>query len=320
MSAGHGSSAPDACSVGYERDDASAWGTAAQAVFFVAVEQSGPWGRDAAAQSHLPAGLGPRLSEACVSRGGRLSLIRRPGRHPDLRHGGGRTAYLAWAGPRPWLLKAAIEDPATLLDLDWEALAAGDRAAVQRSLPGAEPAAPVLLVCTNGRRDVCCAIRGRPVALEAAGDRPGRVWEASHTGGHRFAPTGVVLPHGAYLARLDHALCAAALDAAGADELPPTALGPVHDRGRSPLDPAASAAESFIRSHLREPSLTALTVSPVGECSGSAGAGQEVRHEVRHRDGRRWVVSGERIPRGVERPESCGKTAVPVLEWQLRLE
>ncbi len=316
MSAGHGSSAPSACSVGFDRAGVSAWGTAAQAGFFVAVEQSGPWGRDAATQSHLPAGLGPRLSDACASRGGRLSLIRRPGPHPDLRHGGRRTAYLAWAGTDPWLLQAAIDDPIDLLDIDWEALAGGDLARTRASFPGAEPAEPVLLLCTNGRRDVCCALRGRPVALAAGLARPGQVWEASHTGGHRFAPTGVLLPHGAALARLDEDLCAEVVDAARTGTLPPRTLSPLHDRGRSALDSAAQAAESCVRQHVGETRLDAFTVTTLDN-PGATGQ----RHEVRHRDGRQWTVAGERRSRvDAERPESCGKTAVPVLEWHMRLQ
>ena len=125
---------------------------------------------------------------------------------------------------------------------------------MRASLPGAEPADPVLLVCTNGRRDVCCAIRGRPVALEAAARAPGRVWESSHTGGHRFAPTGVLLPHGAALARLDAGGCADVLAAASAGQLPAWALGPAHDRGRSalpapPRRPSPSCAASSARPH-----------------------------------------------------------------------
>ena len=140
-STGHGHSAPDACSVGFDRADVSAYGTAARAAFFVALEQPGPWGRDAATQSHLPSELGARLASACSDRGGRLSLLRRPGRHADQHHDGGHTAYLAWCGPDPWLLRATVEDPATLLSVDLDALARGDRDAVATSLPGAAPAA-----------------------------------------------------------------------------------------------------------------------------------------------------------------------------------
>ena len=313
VSAGHGSSAPDACSVGFDRIALSAHGTAARAGFWLALEQEGPWGRVAATESHLPPETGRRLDEECARRGGRLALLRRPGRHPDPRHGGGRTAYLAFSGPAPWLLVAHGVSLDDLLDVDLDALARGDRAGVTASVPGAEPADPVLLVCTNGRRDVCCAVRGRPVALEAAALAPQRVWESSHTGGHRFAPTGVLLPHGVALARLDGARCAQVLDAADRGHLPPWVLGPRHDRGRSALPAEAQAAESFVRELLGETSLTALATEV--EETSEEGA----RVVVRHVDGRVWTVLAQRSAAGVDLAESCGKRAIPAQEWLLRL-
>jgi hypothetical protein len=309
----HAVPAPDACSVGFDRTGVSAYGTAAEARFFLALEQPGPWGRMAATQSHLPAALGSSLDQACSSRGGRLTLLRRPGRHADEHVVAGHTAYLAWAGPEPWLLEATVVDPAVLLDIDLDALARGDRDAVVASCPGAVPAAPVLLVCTNGRRDVCCAVRGRPVALEAALLAPGRVWEASHTGGHRFAPTGVLLPHGATLARLDAPSAAALLETAGRDEAPLSLSGPLHDRGLSALSGPVQAAVAHVRHREGVASLTALS----GRWDGSS---QVV--SVAHRDGRSWTVEVTRAtpeltdPMGL--PESCGKAATAVLEWRTR--
>jgi hypothetical protein len=317
----HATPASDACSVGFDRAEVSAYGTAARATFFVALEQSGPWGRDAATQSHLPAAVGGSLSASCAERGGRLSLIRRPGPHADDHHEVGHTAYLAWAGDGPWLLRLVVTDPATLLDLDFDALARGDREAVLATTPGAEPAEPVLLVCTNGRRDVCCAVRGRPVALDTAAVHPGRVWEASHTGGHRFAPTGVLLPHGATLARLDADLCAELLGRAASDRLPEGVLGPLHDRGRSALSGPEQAAESYVRHVARITDLTALTIIADG-ADGADGAertvqavpGAPLRYAVRHRDGRSWRVELERREHA-DLPESCGKVPIRVVEW-----
>lgn len=56
-----------------------------------------------------------------------------------------------------------------------------------------------LLVCTHGRRDVCCGSLGTELALGLAAtlERPGtNLWRTSHTGGHRFAPTFILLPQG----------------------------------------------------------------------------------------------------------------------------
>jgi hypothetical protein len=56
-----------------------------------------------------------------------------------------------------------------------------------------------VLVCTHGTRDSCCGRRGASLAVElaAAGLRAGEnFWRTSHLGGHRFAPTFLVLPQG----------------------------------------------------------------------------------------------------------------------------
>jgi hypothetical protein len=172
----------------------------------------------------------------------------------------------------------------------------------------------VLLVCTNGRRDVCCALRGRPVALEAAALAPGRVWESSHTGGHRFAPTGVLLPHGVALARLDGAGSAEVLAAADDGRLPRWALGARHDRGRGVLPPAAQAAESFVRDLVGETSLSALSAQADGE---QVADGEHVT--VRHEDGRTWTVLARSVGAGVDLSESCGKRAIAAQEWLPRL-
>ncbi|MCU1352170.1 MAG: Sucraseferredoxin family protein [Acidimicrobiales bacterium] len=53
-----------------------------------------------------------------------------------------------------------------------------------------------VLVCTHGRRDTCCGSLGTRLVsdLESSFADPIRVSRTSHTGGHRFAPTFIVLP------------------------------------------------------------------------------------------------------------------------------
>jgi hypothetical protein len=74
---------------------------------------------------------------------------------------------------------------------------------------GADPALRDLLVCTHGRRDACCGSRGTDLvsALERA-DLPAdvRLSRTSHTGGHRFAATFIVLPEATAWAFADVAL------------------------------------------------------------------------------------------------------------------
>jgi hypothetical protein len=61
-----------------------------------------------------------------------------------------------------------------------------------------------VLVCTHGRRDACCGTLGTRLAVALPGLGAGvHVWRTSHTGGHRFAPTALLLPEGTAWAYLD---------------------------------------------------------------------------------------------------------------------
>jgi hypothetical protein len=290
-------------------------GTASAATFWVALEQSGPWGRDAATDSHLDPAVGRTLDRGAKEVGGRLILIRRPGAHQNTNEGRPHRVYVAGGlDDHPWLLEADLADPASLLRLPWAALRDGDVDAVQEFLPEFDRSpAPVLLICSNSRRDVCCAVRGRPVALESSAARPGQVWECSHTGGHRFAPTGILLPYGQTLARLSGASAVAVVDAAAGGQLPIELLGASYDRGRSHLAPPAQAAESIVRQQVREPNLQALATTAELH-PGIANAWQ---CKVSHVDGRHWDVVAVRGPGAEERPESCGKSPVPTWEWSV---
>jgi hypothetical protein len=287
----------------------------------MALEQNGPWGAQAATQSHLDPDLGRTLNQMCQDAGGRFLLIRRPGSHSDVSKDIPQRIYLAGGlAGRPWLLEADLDDPARLTRLagvGLDALSTGDIDAVKGVLPElVRSAAPVLLICSNSRRDICCSVRGRPVALESALRRPGQVWECSHTGGHRFAPTGVLLPHGQVLGRLSEASAVAAADAARRDELPTELLGETNDRGRSHLSAPGQAAESMVRQQIQEPRLLALSTT------ASPRADEENVWECRvsHVDGRRWDVVAVRSPRKDDLPESCGKEPVAVWQWSVVID
>lgn len=308
--------APEACSVRSAQVGESAYGTAADATSWVCLEQNGPWGPIAATDSHLDPALGARLDAMMTAAGGRLTLIRRPGAHPDdARHRGPRTLLVASVVGAGWLLRGAVADPTELEALDVEALARGDLAAVLASMPTLAPdRRPTLLVCTNGRRDVCCAVLGRPVALGVATARPGQVWETSHVSGHRFAPTAVLLPSGATLGRLDAELALLALDAAADDQLPPALHGPLHDRGASGLPAPQRAAVSWVRSSTGEVRLHSLAAGAADRVDDSTW-----RIVVQHLDGRRWPVTVSRAVLGPDRPESCLKPAAPQVGWAVAM-
>lgn len=76
-------------------------------------------------------------------------------------------------------------------------------------LPTNEKATRDILICTHGSRDRCCAKYGNVFYRQALAtvaklslDRV-RIWQVSHFGGHRFAPTAIDLPQGRCYGRLD---------------------------------------------------------------------------------------------------------------------
>lgn len=196
-----------------------------------------------------------------------------------------------------WLLAGRLDDPATLLGLPWDRLAQTRPPA----LDWLTPHPPVLLVCTNAKRDRCCALTGRPLAAAlAARGRP--VWECSHTGGHRFAPTGVVLPFGQSLARMTPDLAEQALDAAACGRFAIGTLNEEHDRGVSWLSPVEQAAVSWVRAQQGYTEAAGL----VAVASGNAVT-------VVAATGRSWEVVVTETPLPA-RAESCGKPAKAATE------
>jgi hypothetical protein len=273
--------------------------TAATATTWLLIEQSGPWGAKALTESHFDPELGRALDSAGAGTGVRTALIRRPGRHADDRPTARHQVVLAHTVPgRGWIRRAEVEDPAELLALDWAALGAGDHGGFGVPHTGG----PLALVCTNGRRDRCCALLGRPLAAELAAAGHSEVWEVTHLGGHRFSPTMLVLPYGYAYGRLT--------DTSAKEVLAATAAGQtaVHwSRGRSCWDRPGQAAEHAVRELTGESAAEALTVYQEALDEGGW------RCLVTHQDGRRWQVE---VDRGISEParsESCGKApATPV--------
>jgi hypothetical protein len=205
---------------------------------FVLVETPQPWPHDIG-QIPLLAELAGRLP-----RGTRLLAVR-PGTDPPRQRGG---------GPRP------AEPPAGVVVTVWrravtgfsgsDHLVAADRLAdeavrlvtapVEHGLAAGEgqPAPADLLLCGHGARDVCCGRLGTRLALDATGRWPGvRVRRCSHTGGHRYAPTGFTLPDGLAWGFLDEGVLDQVVRRLG----PPPLRG--HYRGTTALDQWGQVAE-----------------------------------------------------------------------------
>lgn len=274
-----------------------AWGTAKVARVIVAVEVPGAWGRDAVGDSGLP-----QPADAT------LYLIRRVGRHAVA----GETARVFVSGgfgDEPWLVEAALrrEDVTGLLTGD-----VADRARLTSFGFAARPE-PVLLVCTNGRRDACCAVRARPVAEAAHAAAPDNVWEVSHIGGHRFAPTAIHLPSGQTFGRLTGDTAAALATASTSSPANPVVqqlFSSTTHRGRIDLEPVAQVAETWWRQ--QHPDLTLAPVSGIGAPVANGDDGWLVSLP----DGTSLTITS--VP-GQPLRDSCLKAAKPSASFVARL-
>ena len=193
-------------------------GTAASADGWLLLDWPLPWPRDVAEVAALQP-----LRAALAGSGIRLQLV--VTRPDDER----RTVVLhdRPADPGGWFggfrRRARSVAPAELIATAVELVAGRDDGlAPSTDLP---PAPLDLLVCGHGSRDRCCGSLGTALALASVAEGLA-VRRTSHTGGHRFAPTGLVLPQGTSWAFLDEGLVRQIATASGP-------LGPLlaHYRG-----------------------------------------------------------------------------------------
>jgi hypothetical protein len=187
------------CSFASVEDAEPIIGTAPTDTEILLVESPGPWGRDAVTDNRLPAAVRDHL--------GRLDLKVFLLRRYDGGAGPGTHVFHARATADGFDVRGTVLDrPEDLIDLDLAGLPAYD--------------GPLWLVCTNGKRDRCCAEIGRPIAGLLTQEWPEGTWETTHLGGHRFSGTLLALPSGLTLGRLDTATALAACEAVDRGEVP----------------------------------------------------------------------------------------------------
>lgn len=261
-------------------------GSVDQRARWLLVEDRSAWGERAVRDV-----LGSGLETAAKERGVRLLLVRR--REGDPAADVVRRAFLVDTVAARAAQRAItdLDEVAQLLDAELDGF-------------GAPVSDPIFLVCTNGRRDACCALRGRALVASLAAEHAASTWECTHLGGHRFAGNLVCLPHGVVYGRVtpdDGPRLAAAYLAGRVDE----ALL----RGRSAWPMPAQVAEQVVR---RRTGLSGLDDLRLVEVTGDGDRARVVlatlageAHEV--------LLRGER---GEPRPISCrADEAAAPLHW-----
>jgi hypothetical protein len=181
--------------------------------------------------------------------------------------------------------------------------------------------APLLLVCTHGSKDLCCATLGRPIAAALAQSYPDQVWECTHLGGDRFAGNLLSLPDGHLYGQLDPASAVEAGAAAMSGQVLPALL-----RGRTSVPASAQVAEIAVRQEtgltgiyeVRTTGITAHTPTAGSSTAGSTAAGS-IAGSIETRDHTVIVAAGpdnfevevERHPLGTSGMSRCAGTLRP---------
>ena len=259
-------------------------GSAPLARWWWLVEVPGAWGARALEDCRIAAVRSLRSSDER-----RVLLVRTRGRHPAADPG---------APLRVWFAGALPGDPAPRMAIveDHDELLAWPASGPPPERAAADPHAPRLVVCANSARDLCCGLDGRALVQGLDDDR---AWECSHVGGHRFAPTALLVGEGLVYGRLDVAAARSLLDDG------PTPRTAAYLRGRSALTPAAQAAEASLMARGIQPDPATVQVEPSGHdviTVSFTGAPP---------------IDLQLIPGPEPRPASCGAEAEPWSAWNV---
>jgi hypothetical protein len=238
------------CAVAAETRGDPMVGTAPPQTRVLLVHQPGAWGPRGLVESRCDPEVARRIDAAAADAGMRLQAIRLPGKHAAPTADGYDVAIADTRGSpatTTWWRVSELAEFATELETGGP-----------HRKPVAIDTAPLFLVCTHGRHDACCALRGRPVAQALQQIRPGRVWETTHLSGDRFAANLLILPTGELYGRVPAQLAPEIVERADAGELLLSVL-----RGRIGLTPVAQAALAFAHRQLNVAERDALTVASV---------------------------------------------------------
>jgi hypothetical protein len=243
------------CAVQAELRGDSMLGTAWPYTKVLLIHQPGPWGPRGLLESRCDPGVARRIDVAAASAGMRLQAIRRPGKHEVGTPAGGFWVGVAdvRAGAVTWWRTDDLAEVALELE-----------AGRELRQPVMVDTAPLFLVCTHGRHDACCALRGRPLSHALQRARPGRVWETTHLGGDRFAANLLVLPSGELYGRVLPLAAGELAERVDAGEVLPGLM-----RGRIGMSPIAQAGLVFAHQHLGIAARTALSVTAVRRIDAS---------------------------------------------------
>lgn len=158
---------------------------------------------------------------------------------------------------------------------------------------------PLILVCTHGSRDRCCGVLGGATFAALHKLQPDWIWQVSHLGGHRFAPTLLSLPSGDLYGRITVDLAESFIASMASSQ----SYDSAYLRGNTRYPPAVQA----VFAQCTEP-VELVSVKHV-----DMGAVVEVTQR-----GIAQTALVKRVPTGKEACASCADTEPsPIMSWQI---
>jgi hypothetical protein len=209
--------------------------TASRIDGWLVLEYRGMWDRDVLGGSLLADDLKRHLREQLHLLGpSRLLFVKKPERRA---HGRRQVWFGSSAPGAERFFHLEVDHLNDLRGFDFAGALAGG------GLPGVPLDHPLLVVCTHGKRDRCCAKHGRPLYDALCREaEPDWVWQSTHVGGDRFAGNVVVLPEALYYGRVEPDDAAGLLEAHASGRVD---LG--RYRGRAAYTFPVQAAEHALR-------------------------------------------------------------------------
>ena len=219
-------------------------GTAVSAPVWILLEYRQLWQAKATSDNTLPVSVKTWLDEQLANVNGRLQFIRQtPFQQQRYR------CFIAVPNAQnPRLYRFDFAEYEELLNIDLNTIVANAKQYAPYLTTD-----PLFLVCTNGKRDRCCAKFGTALYQTLSAKMGTAVWQTTHLGGHRFAPTLMSFPAGICYGQVTNDDIPSLLTAQKNGELCLPKL-----RGRAVYDAITQLAEYYLCQENNRVNLTAF--------------------------------------------------------------
>jgi hypothetical protein len=178
------------CSIESKEVNELSIGSAANHENLILIECNEPWSSKPIRDSSLPDVVKSYLADYVSKKGNKALLIKSEDRRAQI------TVFFVKTTPdycRQY--RFSIKSYLDILEID-----------ISDPKPEFVDNTPQIFVCTNGKKDKCCSKFGFPAYKNLVinnNDLGIGIWQCTHFGGDRFAPTLLLTPYGYYYSRVD---------------------------------------------------------------------------------------------------------------------